>query len=376
MPVNQTIASLSQTPAQNGPLGIDPPSALDDSMRFGLSFIAQLRDGDGFKAGAIPKALGFTPIQQGTGIGQAASIVKIGWADGLLRVQVDDTNFAGVWPIGISGNASSATNATNAATANYANTAGSANSATNANYATNAGNANTANSATSAGNAATAGVAANANALGGRAVGEFVRRVSTNEFALGWDGARINGFVDGGNQVFRTNWANVDGRPTDLASFSNGPGYVTRYGNALVDVGAPDNSGVVGRAIPNTDFRIGYINVIPGGLGVIVDGAAYSWGINASDERLKENIRPTTEDSISKIQALEFKAFDFKPSAKLFAGISRKSSLTAQQAESVDPDWVTNHGDYKQLNLETILTSVAHALQQALIRIEELERKR
>lgn len=352
MPVNQTLASLSQTPASNGPLGSDPPSSLDDSIRFGLSFIAQLRDGNGFSANAITSALGFTPIQQGTGTGQTQNAVKIGWDNTFLRVQVDSTNFGTTWPINIGGNAATATNATNAASATTAGSAGSATTAGTANFANNAG------------------------AVGGLALSGLVRNGSPgNVISLAWDGVRMNGGVDNINVPFRTTWANVEDRPTDLGAFSNTPGYVLRYGNSLVDVGAPDNSGVIGRAIPNLDARLRYINAITGGLGVVVDGAAYSWAINASDERLKENIRPTTEDSTAKIRAIDFKAFNFKDSVPLFAGISRKSGVIAQQIETIDPDWVTNAGDYKQLNLETIVTSLAHALQQSILRIDELERK-
>jgi hypothetical protein len=46
MPVNTTLASLSQTASLNGPDGsVDAPSTLDDAIRYALSFIAQLRDG-------------------------------------------------------------------------------------------------------------------------------------------------------------------------------------------------------------------------------------------------------------------------------------------------------------------------------------------
>ncbi|VWD18844.1 hypothetical protein [Burkholderia contaminans] len=43
-------------------------------------------------------ALGYTPVQQGTGIGQGPNIVKIGWAEGGrgLLITVDDTDFGAV----------------------------------------------------------------------------------------------------------------------------------------------------------------------------------------------------------------------------------------------------------------------------------------
>lgn len=53
----------------------------------------------------IPARLGYTPVQQGTGAGQGANVVKIGWNSGWLRVQVDNTDFASTWPININGNA-------------------------------------------------------------------------------------------------------------------------------------------------------------------------------------------------------------------------------------------------------------------------------
>lgn len=53
--------------------------------------------------------LGFTPIQQGGGAGQGTNKVYIGWTPGgTLALQIDSTNFGSTWPIGISGNAASA----------------------------------------------------------------------------------------------------------------------------------------------------------------------------------------------------------------------------------------------------------------------------
>ncbi|WP_244561430.1 gp53-like domain-containing protein [Ensifer aridi] len=53
-------------------------------------------------------ALGFTPVQQGTGTQQSTSAVKIGWSstgDSTLRLTVDASNFDYRWPIGIRGSA-------------------------------------------------------------------------------------------------------------------------------------------------------------------------------------------------------------------------------------------------------------------------------
>ena len=45
-------------------------------------------------------------VEKGTGTGQGSNAVKIGWASGALRVQVDNTDFASTWPINVTGSAS------------------------------------------------------------------------------------------------------------------------------------------------------------------------------------------------------------------------------------------------------------------------------
>lgn len=57
--------------------------------------------------------LGFTPVQQGGGVGQLNNKIYIGWDNAKLRVQVDTTSFGNDWPINISGNAATATSAAN-----------------------------------------------------------------------------------------------------------------------------------------------------------------------------------------------------------------------------------------------------------------------
>src|SRR3981189_1133519 len=113
MPIVADIKKLSQTAASNGPDGaVDPPSSLDDQDRYHGSFIAMLRDGVGFTAGALVApggALGYTPVPQGTGVGQGANPVKIGWSVSLtkLLVSVDNNAFANRWPIDIDGQSKS-----------------------------------------------------------------------------------------------------------------------------------------------------------------------------------------------------------------------------------------------------------------------------
>jgi microcystin-dependent protein len=47
--------------------------------------------------------LGFTPVQQGGGVGQAGNKIYIGWSGSQLQLQVDNTNFGANWPINVPG---------------------------------------------------------------------------------------------------------------------------------------------------------------------------------------------------------------------------------------------------------------------------------
>lgn len=63
MSVNTTLAGLSQTASSNGPDGsVDPPSAVDDAIRYALSFIASLRDGKGFTTPVVLASASTTDI--------------------------------------------------------------------------------------------------------------------------------------------------------------------------------------------------------------------------------------------------------------------------------------------------------------------------
>lgn len=89
-----------------GPLTIGSPLSIS-SGGTGANSAAGARTALGAQA-----ALGFTPVQQGGGGGQSTSKVYIGYrgSDGLLGLQVDATNFAGTWPINVSGTAAVASN--------------------------------------------------------------------------------------------------------------------------------------------------------------------------------------------------------------------------------------------------------------------------
>lgn len=326
MSINTTLAGLSTNPALNGPDGaVDAPSALDDQQRYHGSFIAQLRDGTGFSAGAAVAALGYTPVQQGTGTSQLSNTVKIGWsASSQLRAQVDATDFGVNWPINITGNSATATNATNASTAT------------------------------------------NANALGGVAPSGYVRSTTGNVVALTWDG--VNGWVyptvDGTAQSSYTLWEKIPNRPTNLSQFTNGPGYATV---AYTD----------GSYLKREGAALALGNIGTGGLYVNISGfGAVSWGVTPSDRNLKTDIAPSTEDSLSKIAQIDFKQFRFRQDVTEMPvddGRLHRLGLIAQDLEAIDPAWLQEGGTWKAPNQQTLLYAALHAIKQLKARLEVLE---
>ncbi len=73
--------------------------------------------------GTIPySSLPYVPVQQGGGTNQGTNKLYIGWTPSAsrLQLQVDGIDYGSTWPIGISGNAATATTASSVATANLA----------------------------------------------------------------------------------------------------------------------------------------------------------------------------------------------------------------------------------------------------------------
>lgn len=315
MPLPSSITDLSQNPALNGPDGnTDLPSSLDDGLRLAYAFTAQLRDGVGFDANAIKTALGYTPVQQGTGPSQTPAEVKIGW-DGAsrLRVQVDATDYGTSWPINISGNASTATTAANAT---------------------------------------------NAAAVGGVAETAIARSLTPGELVgFAWDSgtqtviARVNAFT----RYVYTEWSRVENRPTNLSQFANGPGYVT----ASNVVAKLDTVTGMGRVSGQNAL---YAQVT--GLGTA------AWGVTVSDERLKLDIADTTADSLEKIDRIRFVGFRFIEG--IDNGARHDVGALAQQLEEIEPRWVLQGGTWMQLDVGEMLLDAMHAIQQlhGLVRVQ------
>lgn len=87
MPIPTSIAALSQTAGSNDPVGGDSPTIVDDCLRAHGSFIAQLRDGEGYSA-EVDVASAAT-----CDIGAAASLlVRI---TGTTTITSFGTNYAG-----------------------------------------------------------------------------------------------------------------------------------------------------------------------------------------------------------------------------------------------------------------------------------------
>ncbi|MFW6855398.1 tail fiber domain-containing protein [Burkholderia gladioli] len=112
-------------------------------------------------------------------------------------------------------------------------------------------------------------------------------------------------------------------------------------------------------------------------LNFYVDGTGVAYiASNASDARLKENIKPIEQDSLALIDQIEFKTFDF---IERVGGGHVEAGLIAQQAREISDSWVTEKEDWAglenalTLNEKELLMSAMHAIQQLSTRVRGLE---
>lgn len=95
---------------------------------------------------------------------------------------------------------------------------------------------------------------------------------------------------------------------------------------------------------------------------------------NVSDRRLKNNVAVTSEDSLSKINALTFYQFDWKDTNQ-----HQKLGIIAQQAQKVDPAFVYAAPDEDPLkqplmyDRDALLFTALHAVQQLSEKVATLE---
>ncbi len=318
MGINTTLAGLSTNPALNGPDGsVDPPSALDDQQRYHGSFIAQLRDGVGFKLGVGG------PVKVGQ---NTADSLVIGYSTSLSKLIVtnDGNSFSNKWPIDISGKADTAAAADTATTAT------------------------------------------NANQLGGAVPAEYVKRASVNDFKIQWDGpnGRAVFVVDGVGRPAYSVWAAIPDRPTNLNQFSNGPGYQTA-------------NDVSNYAVQRIDSVTQLGNVGTTALRANLNGFGFvAWGVTPSDMRLKKDVEPTREDSLNKISQIKFRQFRFRSDATqepIDDGRLHRLGVIAQELELLDPAWVNDAGTWKAPDQQALLYAALHAIQQLRARVDDLE---
>jgi len=319
MAINTTLASLSKTASLNGPDGnSDPPSSLDDGLRYALSFIAQLRDGEGYTV-----ALGM-PVKTGE---NSTGGVTIGYRTSLSKFTIaDGATVYAKWPVDISGKAETAT---------------LADTATNANGFKGITDTNT-----------------------------FVQRSSgTNVLRMRWDSGNgriifgVDGNEFGGTMPIWTPWTLVQGRPTNLNQFTNGPGYQT-FGD------------VSGYAVQRIDAVLQLGNVGSGAMRANISGFGFvAWGVTPSDARLKKEIAPTREDSLYKISQINFRQFRFRSDVTqepIDNGRLHRLGVIAQELEMLDPAWVSDAGTWKTPDQQALLYAALHAIQQQQALISDL----
>lgn len=150
-------------------------------------------------------------------------------------------------------------------------------------------------------------------------------------------------------------WGNVAGAPTALSQFSNNIGAITNAGSALATIGNNGTSQLVAN----------------------IGGTNSFWSVTPiSDERVKENIVPTVEDSLAKIDGIKFISYNRNT---LVPGVSlhtHKLGMLAQDLEKKDTEWVIDDhtlSPWKHLNPEELLIASMHAIQQLSTKIKTLE---
>jgi hypothetical protein len=149
------------------------------------------------------------------------------------------------------------------------------------------------------------------------------------------------------------------GTASNSAAFGGqGTGYfVNNGGSAVVNI---RNDGATG-------LRAGI-----GGYGDVV------WNVYGSDERIKENIVPSVQDSLALINQIDFKSFQYKvlnPGTPeewhIDDGHVHNHGVVAQQIQSLNPEWVLTTGTWLQPSVDTLLYSALKAITQLSIKLED-----
>ncbi|MEB0057321.1 tail fiber domain-containing protein [Variovorax sp. LG9.2] len=198
------------------------------------------------------------------------------------------------------------------------------------------------------------GYASNAGTVGGQS---FPYTNPTNQPTYLWasNGSNNNFLVQ--PTAMAVNFANSCSLSNNTNSFQGAaPGYFVNNGNSAVVNMRNDGS---------TGLRVGI-----GGYGDVV------WNVYGSDERLKENIVPSAQDSLALIKAIDFKSFQYKvlnPGTSeewhIDDGHVHEHGVIAQQIQGLNAEWVNTEGTYLQPNVDTLLFSALKAIKQLEARL-------
>ena len=123
---------------------------------------------------------------------------------------------------------------------------------------------------------------------------------------------------------------------------------------------------------PNGRLKNNHWGIFNGYIEVFIDGVPRGINFFTSDERLKNNIKPTKRDSLNDIKQIDFKSFKYND--ERFG--PKELGVIAQQIEKVNPEWVNTMSDgHKMPDSNDLLVSALHAIQQLNKKVEELENK-
>lgn len=114
-------------------------------------------------------------------------------------------------------------------------------------------------------------------------------------------------------------------------------------------------------------------NVVLYGTGNI---ALWNTGTATSDYILKRNIKPTEMNGIETLKKLNVIDFEWKDGTSLYDEGKTHTGFVAQEVETIIPDAIYSpSGSTKLLHKEELVPTLVKALQEAVQRIEELEKK-
>ena len=95
-------------------------------------------------------------------------------------------------------------------------------------------------------------------------------------------------------------------------------------------------------------------------------GSAYGVTAWSSDRKLKDNIKDTDENGLEKILAIEHRQFDWKKN-----GDHVRLGYVAQELEEIDPSFVLDVGDNKQVNQVGLIPAITKSIQEMMDIINE-----